>query len=323
MELLNRYLNAVKFWLPRAQQEDILRELTENIRSQMEDQEAALGRPLEEAEQAAILKQHGHPMVVASRYWQRQYLIGPTLFPIYWFVVRLAVVLSVASFFLAQITTATTGKPAGDLVRGLLEFPGIAITTFAWVTIVFAIIDWANSKYRPGSSWDPRSLPKVSATVRKHARKNPLMELAAWLVAIAWWAAIPSAPVLLFGGAASFLQLTPAWQDMHLPVLFVLIAPLAIDAARGIRPDWEWLGLAARMGRTLATLVMLSILLKAGTLVTVTGSLASNQQVVDALQLSITLLLAIGSIICVLQLLFQVVGLIRAAGRGAFPVALL
>lgn len=44
MELLDRYLHAVKFWLPRQHQEDLAAELREDIQSQIEEKEAALGR---------------------------------------------------------------------------------------------------------------------------------------------------------------------------------------------------------------------------------------------------------------------------------------
>jgi hypothetical protein len=76
MDLLERYLQAVRTYLPKKQQEDILKELGENLRAQIEDQEAAIGRPLNEDEVAAILKKHGHPLFVASRYRQARHLIG-------------------------------------------------------------------------------------------------------------------------------------------------------------------------------------------------------------------------------------------------------
>ena len=46
MELVERYLQAVKFWLPKAEQNDILAELAEDIHSQMEERETELGRAL-------------------------------------------------------------------------------------------------------------------------------------------------------------------------------------------------------------------------------------------------------------------------------------
>ena len=44
MELLDRYLKAVKFWLPSDQKQDIIAELSEDLRSQIEDKESELGR---------------------------------------------------------------------------------------------------------------------------------------------------------------------------------------------------------------------------------------------------------------------------------------
>ena len=89
MELLDRYLKTVGTYLPKSQRADILRELSENIRSQIEDRETELGRPLNEAEQEALLKQVGNPLVVAGRFQKDQrtvafgrQLIGPALFPL-------------------------------------------------------------------------------------------------------------------------------------------------------------------------------------------------------------------------------------------------
>ncbi len=41
MELLDRYLQAVRFWLPRKQQDDIIAELGEDLRSQIQDRESS------------------------------------------------------------------------------------------------------------------------------------------------------------------------------------------------------------------------------------------------------------------------------------------
>ena len=59
-------------YLPADQADDIVNELSENLRAQFEDRENDLGRPLTDAEQEAILKDHGNPLVVASRYRKEQ-----------------------------------------------------------------------------------------------------------------------------------------------------------------------------------------------------------------------------------------------------------
>ena len=75
MELLDRYLQSVKWLLPKEQKKDILAELSEDIRSQIEEKEAELGRRLDESDLEAILRRWGHPMLVAQRYLPQQYLI--------------------------------------------------------------------------------------------------------------------------------------------------------------------------------------------------------------------------------------------------------
>ena len=90
MELLDRYLAAVKKHLPWERQDDIIAELRANLEAQLEDKEAELGRPLTKEEAEEWLKQIGPPIQVAARYQRQQYLIGPAVFPTYWYVLRLA-----------------------------------------------------------------------------------------------------------------------------------------------------------------------------------------------------------------------------------------
>src|SRR5580693_4744277 len=74
MELLDRYLHAIEFWLPKRQKQDIIAELSEDLRSQIEEKENELGRKLNDAEVEAILKRCGSPVEVASRYLPQIYL---------------------------------------------------------------------------------------------------------------------------------------------------------------------------------------------------------------------------------------------------------
>src|SRR5580658_9308636 len=90
MDLLDRYLEAVKKHLPWQRQGDIIDELRANLESQLEEREAALGRPLTKTEAETWLKQLGSPMQMAAHYQPQQYLIGPTIFPIYRHVLKLA-----------------------------------------------------------------------------------------------------------------------------------------------------------------------------------------------------------------------------------------
>lgn len=101
MELLDSYLKAVRRYLPRNQRDDIVAELSVELRSQIESREAELGRRLSDTEQMAIFREQGDPMIVARRYRQNSRsltigweLIGPELFPMY--LIILACNLSIA-----------------------------------------------------------------------------------------------------------------------------------------------------------------------------------------------------------------------------------
>ena len=102
MELIERYLQAVKFALPQPQRDDIIKELRDNILSQVEEKEAELGHPLGEDEQAELLKKLGSPMQLASRYRKQQPMIGATMFPIYWKVLKASLGLAFLVLVAAQ-----------------------------------------------------------------------------------------------------------------------------------------------------------------------------------------------------------------------------
>ena len=89
MALLERYLQSVRFWLPKAQRQDILEELGDDLRAQIDDRESSLGRRLGDTDVEAILARCGHPRRVAERYLTQRYLIGPALLPVYTFLLKL------------------------------------------------------------------------------------------------------------------------------------------------------------------------------------------------------------------------------------------
>ena len=115
----------------------------------MEDREEELGRPLDEAEQAAILREHGHPMLVAGRYRTRQHLIGPTFFPLYVFALKMGLgVALLVTTVLAVVTAALHGEPVRRMVEAMLAFPGRGLMVFAWTTVGFAVLDFATARLR-------------------------------------------------------------------------------------------------------------------------------------------------------------------------------
>jgi hypothetical protein len=83
MDLIDRYLVAVRRQLPQNLQDDIVQELGDSLRSEAEEHEREAGRAMTADEQAVLLRKRGHPWLMASRYLPQQQLIGAALFPYY------------------------------------------------------------------------------------------------------------------------------------------------------------------------------------------------------------------------------------------------
>ncbi len=181
MELLDRYLQAVKKHLPWQRQDDILAELRANHESPLEDKAAELGRPLTVAEIEAWLKQIGPPVQMAARYQPQQYVIGPSIFPIYWYVLRFASLLAliVYSVVSAVLVYAGAYPTLTATLAAVLRIPGVLLTTAMWITLAFACIEFAITRFGTiwlptdkfpatagyGPNWTPSDLPRSRKTL--------------------------------------------------------------------------------------------------------------------------------------------------------------
>lgn len=230
MELLDRYLQAVKLFLPRPKRDDILAELSANILSQVEDREAELGRPLDEVDQVRILKQVGHPMLVAAGYRRAEhpYLLGPVVFPFYAFVIQ--VMLGVmAAVCVLNAAMVVGGEPARSTLQALLAFPRMALPAFGWVTLEFAALDFIQARFHLVdrlNRWDPRSLPAVARSATPIPRSRSVFGLVAEAVLLLWWIAAPRFPFLILGPSAGLLELGPGWHGLYVPGIFLGLAGL-------------------------------------------------------------------------------------------------
>lgn len=262
MELLDRYLQAVRFFLPRAQQDDIIRELSENLHSAIEDREGDLGRPLTEDELAALLRAHGHPMMVAGRYRSNQQLIGPTFFPIYVFALKAGLGIALlVTIVLLTIGTVMQGNAGRHLLEAFLAYPGRALMVFAWTTLGFAALDWARTRVKLTHSWDPRTLPALVAPGDAISRTRSICEFLLVSAATTWLAMLPWAPAMIFGPAAAFIAPGPVWSTVYPAILLMSFATLALHATNVARPYWTpargYLRAALHAGGVVVTLVLL------------------------------------------------------------------
>jgi hypothetical protein len=267
-DLLDRYLQAVRFWQPKsARQEDVLAELGEDLRSQIEEKETELGRSLNPDEVAAILKRCGSPMMVAGRLGPTRHLIGPALFPIYMFVLKMVllwILVPVFLFIVGPVNVANANGGWGpaivvtlaDLWSGLFIAAGI-------VTLVFAIVERTSSHLGDECKWDPLKLPPVRPPERKTSFAKSACELTFGFFGLIWLLLVPHYPVLILGPAAAFLKAGPIWHTFYIPILLLCLVGLLRSGIMLLRPAWTSFPLWSQLLQSVLTLIVLNFLTNA------------------------------------------------------------
>jgi hypothetical protein len=238
MELLERYLQAVGKHLPAKGREDMLAELRANLLAEIEEREETAGRPLNEDEIAAVLEAHGMPVVVAARYLPQRSLIGPAMFPFYWYTLKKSFPLVVLAYAAVQgARILIEGKPLSIIPEAIWHFWSVALTFWAITTIGFASFEYLQQNYgaKAQPKWSVRDLPKLEPEEKRPSLVNGVADLVVSILMVAWMLAVPAHPYLIIGPGVHLAQqspfsLTPEWRSFYWPIIGLLVAmwPLKI-----------------------------------------------------------------------------------------------
>jgi hypothetical protein len=244
MELLNRYLYAVRGWLPKPLQDDIIAELAEDLRSQIEDREAELGYPLDDDGVAAILKRRGNPMLVVAGYLPQRSLIGPVLFPVYQFILVLVILWILPAVFILIVGPATilSGRdPLVALIETLWTLLMSAVFAFGVITLVFAILE--RYPHESMLQWDPTRLPRVPLAKAvafpqpAPSRYKAIAEVLTGVCASVAWIDVMWFRTSFHLGAVA-IALAPIWRSFFWPILLVAFSGIPAGLIGWLRPWW-------------------------------------------------------------------------------------
>jgi hypothetical protein len=269
MDLIDRYLNAVAAQLPQDERADITAELRDLILSRFEAKEEALGRALTEDEQETILREIGHPLVVAARYRKGpDSLVGPELFPYWLFGVKAGLMVLAAVFALTLFIRVIGGSDnfGQDIAQAFHGFFGAGLTLIGAATLAAAIFEQQGIRPAFLTSWrvkelgafgladpaawgmsmtgtEPAQATKPSWMPRRRAKAWPggeyLFSFLATGMFVLWWIGAIHFPGLMsveLRGEDAVVSGAPIWSILFGPILLYAFAQMAVDLASLVRP---------------------------------------------------------------------------------------
>ena len=258
MDLLERYLQAVGQYLPTETKDDTIAELRSNLMEQIDAREEDLGRPLDFAEVATILKEHGKPEAVALRYLPQRSLIGPTVFPFYTLTLGRVLPLVVFVSLLAKgIQFATSGDES--LAHALGSFAlGVwysLLISAAIITAIFATIEWSLQRGKLGTQWnewDPAKLPAVKThAAPDNSPKSMVKRVIDLSVHCLWFAYVlwvPWHPFWIMGPGVFYMDslgvtLAPVWHTFYALLIVLLTVQLVMKLLAFVVAAQPWMQL--------------------------------------------------------------------------------
>lgn len=311
MDLIERYLGAVRWNLPADKAEDIIAELMDLIAARVEDREETLDRALTKGELSALLREFGHPLTVAGQYHGQRSLIGLEVFPFYWFVLRiwLAVVAVIEGIELAGRIVLGSAPFAQAVAQGMHDAAQALLLHAAIVTLAFAVIERTGWLSAYLARWKPEDLPDFSSlpdmpTLRtmpvlraSRSRRRQLWDavfaIAFGIGFLLWWSGsivLPFTP----RDASVVVQAAPIWGGLYWPVVVLVWVGIVHGLVTLLRPAWRMLRAALIIASTGGTVAIAAVLHGADRIVLISGSDPERTaRVVEGLGISLNIALAV------------------------------
>ena len=160
MKLIDKYMNAVAYYLPAKRRDEIVRELRANILDQLENQfEHSTDKEL-----SVILTNMGHPQKVAAQCIPPQRLVSEELFPMYKQALSYGLIL-VFIIKVIQASIVFISSAHINLFGFAFGFVNTSLLMFAVVTGVFYVFSnppGGKSFFKIHDCWTPEKLPTIN-----------------------------------------------------------------------------------------------------------------------------------------------------------------
>jgi hypothetical protein len=261
MNLIDRYVHEVGRHLPRKNRADIMAELRSSLVDTLED---TYEDPTED-QIKELLREFGSPKSVAASYYpEGQYLIGPTLYPIFRLVVSITLAAVVGAQLLAWVLAVAIGREPFSALDALAGLVNSIPASLGWVVLVFMILRWFDVEPESEQeAWSPDDLP---VSLEKEEVKRG--ELIAGVV----FSIIILVLISFFPDSIGFVT-TPGWTFYANPVIGRYLGWIAVSLLAGIglniyliwQGRWTLLTRILKIGVNLLSIVVLALLIQGHT----------------------------------------------------------
>ena len=242
-ELMERYLLGVKRELIGKEREDITAEIESYLYDLLAERFAE-EHEINEQEMGAVLMEMGSPRKVAAQYRPQRTLIGARMYPIYTLVLRIVVAVVIGAMTLAFVISSVVGQPAGSSLP-VWEWLGSlwsgALSAFAMVTIVFAIIERTNEKraldeIEDMNTLDISDLPQLPEEQKEVNRVGKAFEILLGIVGLVFFTYMRSTAgfVPYRTNLSEQVHMVPFFSANFVKMIPFILILTAVDLARNI-----------------------------------------------------------------------------------------
>ena len=269
MKIVENYLNSLQRYLPEDIRDEVKQELESSILDQIDDKQEELGRDLSHDEVEQLLIAFGHPMKVANAYSPNQELVSSEYFPIYKksLELTLAIVL-IVTLLLKLPFIFSDSNFVTILIKIFWDFVVNGVWVFAWVTLLFWILQTNNVNIDSVYKWSARELSSAQPKL-KISRLESLFEITVYLIFLAWWNGATSWPLVdVFEQLDTVVQLSTEWELVYWSVNIIVALGIVVDCIKYINAGWNKITLYANILLNFASLMVLYQMLSFKTFVT-------------------------------------------------------
>jgi hypothetical protein len=260
MDLIERYLHEVGHQLPVKNRKEILDKLDNSINDALK---SSGGDVNNEDNVCAVLKEIGPPEKVAATYFpEGQYLIGPSLFPVFKTTIGIALLVILIVF---AVLFSVMVLIAGDIQGGLNLISGIfgtAMSTLGVIVVVFYVLQQLGIKpEKTKEDWDPRTLPAVTDN-QLIKRGEVILDIAFSTVLMVILLSTQASISIITTPGGKVTIVTDPVLVQYLPwIVATILIGIGVDAVLLWKGRWTIGTRLLKIGTNLVDLLVLSFLL--------------------------------------------------------------